>query len=368
VAHWFLIILLLLWGVVLSDRILLLSLLSSTWILASVLGFTVFYEGDGYSWGALLPLVGYLLAMAWSPTAAAPIKPRLFVFLTIIVASLGVGPFLYREALGFLAFFYSSGWQGLVESMVAREKPVSVFGTHSVAAFFYIIFFVVYLEFYRQSGAKVWLLMAALFYLLALSLNSTTAYGLCSIGLMLFLLYVTHRWSLRDRAVLFMGIGLAIIPIILVGFETFAYLLGKGSANGIFARYGEDGVLVGALSRIEASPFLGIGLGHSNEYYYTDSGYVNVALRLGFLGAALWFGMFLYWMWKIRSSPEFKIGIVVTVLAFAFGYPILQLDRWVALLPVIAAVVSSGWRGLDSTPKRQSDLPMRPRRAGWYEE
>jgi hypothetical protein len=98
------------------------------------------------------------------------------------------------------------------------------------------------------------------------------------------------------------------------------------------------------LDYVADHPFSPIGLGLSQQFWYSDSGPVGYLLRGSFpLLVTVYTGMFLFFRKNLRSKRR-ALFLLVVFSAFEFGYSNLEYPRTQCLLPFLMVYLN----GLDA--------------------
>ena len=298
--------------------------------------------------GALLPysVVLILLCADLSKIEFAwPLRAAWLVLnvVTIALAALIIAD--YQPAKAFLVANYSAFYSVLVPNMLAAGKPVLMFGSHSIAAFFFSVCYYLHFKSYEAARSK-WSFLAAVAYLvLLLFLKSVSAYSLFVAGAGL-LVYHTRR---RRGALLLLSVvvtaGVAVATVAPgIAWQGFAVDVEKAwtaPESGFLGRYSLSGVLANDLEYLNAHPFRGIGIGFSENLWYGDSGPIELLIRgsipllLSFYGA-LWF--FLRANLKSRSTA---VAVFVMYMAFEIAYSNLLYLRTACMLPFVIVYLNS---------------------------
>lgn len=116
--------------------------------------------------------------------------------------------------------------------------------------------------------------------------------------------------------------------------------------NGLSSRYSQ-GVLSETIEYVANNPLVGIGLGYNSDLYYTDSDYIITALRLGILGAILYFiAIFVFLIESLRARAKFGLLILLIfgMLSFMFAMTISTYVRTVPFLILTILVFDTGSR------------------------
>lgn len=116
---------------------------------------------------------------------------------------------------------------------------------------------------------------------------------------------------------------------------------------------------IGGLSIGADNPWLGVGLGHSEEYFgtYTHNNYVEVFMTTGAIGLVLYYGPLLWIAWRLIRSPhrDHLWGMAVTLLA----WKLLVNDMGVVSYYTPPLIMSLAWVG--AIALRPTPRPARPR-------
>ncbi len=186
----------------------------------------------------------------------------------------------------FLVRWYGAFYPELLSNMVvANNKPVFSFATHSMAGFVYYVLFYRQLLQWRQGGGW-WAAATAFGYLsLGVLLTSTTGWafgGVAAAQLAMELARSAGRYA-----------ALAVIAVALVGvaaatalglapdrmLDTVQTALVGDRVHRIFARYASDGLLASSIAYLSESPFAPIGFSATASLDMGDSGVVANLLR-----------------------------------------------------------------------------------------
>jgi hypothetical protein len=235
---------------------------------------------------------------------------------------------------------YAWGYEELLPYMIDEGKPVLMFGSHSVAGFFFYLLFYVTFQTFVLLHSKLNLLYSLCYLALLASLSSFTSVVFCTVAVVQI---VAHfQWHKSFLA------GLIASALILAGvFVALPYLdslrdlqldlvaVTQRQDNGLLGRYSSSGGLTGNLEFIASHPFRPIGLGFSHDLWYTDSGPVEYILKGSFpLLFAVYSGAFVFFYKNLRNKRR-AIFLFLVFLAFELGYPNLQYIRTQFFLPFL---------------------------------
>lgn len=308
---------------------------------AVLLTCTLFSPLLEYAWGAGISfvLLSVLLCVRLRDLVAGRAVFRLFFLVNLVnLAAAALLTFRTPWLVDFVIENYSMGYPELVPSMLASGKPVLMFGSHSLAGFFFYAFFLLALELYRATRRRAVLLAASVPWIpLMVALNSVTSFIFA--GVALAQLLATAGWTDRLAAALLSTAGVCLYAWAGHDLTAAAGLLEqlsavmKSSENGLLGRYSAEGALAPNLSFIAQHPFSPIGLGFSDQLFFADSGPVDYLMRGSFpLLIAVYAGLFVFLRRNLWSSRHAWILFLV-YLGFEVGYSNLRYPRTMLFLP-----------------------------------
>jgi hypothetical protein len=248
-----------------------------------------------------------------------------------IIIILGIGPLRV-----YMVSFYSFAYDELVMRMIGwKGKPVVTFGSHSIAGFFFFIFFYLNLQTRRAGGSRLFLLAALAFASLELFLISVT--GILFLGLagLVLLFYLTEgRPGLRYSLMGIIGVTVIAGYAILVQLgivEALTTIL-TAQDNGLIGRYSRTGSLVPNIHYIMEHPFRPVGVTYFSGFFYGDSGPIEYLLRGSVpLVIAVYFGLYRFLRDNL-SDRRHLTPLLSALLLFETGYTVLTYHRLVYLL------------------------------------
>jgi len=274
-------------------------------------------EADKYGQSFDLLLIGILISI------------NIFIFL------IGFGTVLNVQlVIDLQSEFYQSIGDELFEHMVIwYSKPVTVFGSHSTAAFMYLVLFVVNLKLIEVIGVNTRLKILIAFccvqyFVLNLFLISNSS-NVVAI-LMIFAVIFSAGSSLRIALSVFtliLAFIFGVNEVVQIDFE-----ISRSPDNGLLARYSEGGRLQGTYNYLIENYFRPIGFTYDSSINLGDNFIAEYIVKISIAGYILL--LFLFWSWLrvhigLKSSIIFLIFILMTDLA----YPMLVYDRFAKLLP-----------------------------------
>jgi hypothetical protein len=312
---------------------------------AAAMGFLLFFTLVTPTWsfspGALLPYTALCLLLC-ANIAEIDYGPALRTcWLVLNTVNIGCSVLViagYQPMKDFLIANYSAFYDVLVPRMLDAGKPVLVFGSHSVAAFFFFVCFFVHLKSFSVKRS-MWSLSGAFVYLvLLMSLKSVSAYLLVlgGIGLM-----VNYTWG---RTAILVGCGAVVVAGIAALVIPPAQWRDAASSmeniwtapeSGFQGRYSEFGVLAANLRHIGSHPLRGIGVGYSESLWYGDSGPTELWIRGSFpLLLALYCGFWFFLRHNV-ASKDTAVAVFLIYLGFEIAYSNLLYLRTVCILPFV---------------------------------
>jgi hypothetical protein len=275
--------------------------------------------------------------------------------ITILNFLIGVGILLGIQPVDqFVIRWYtvSKDYAELVPSMLLIRKPVLVFGTHSLAGFFFYLFFHLNWEAFLVWRKKKFFVFAGGYLLLTASLLSVTGVILAAVGLAEVLYYLWTRLRLKWLLVLvvpgLVTLGFAFPPSnastqIVTDGAKFVTAMLTSTGGGFGGRLAPGGTLYYNIQYIRAHPFGPVGVSNSATLLFVDSGWVEYMLRGSVLLVAIIYGSLYLFLKRSLVSRKDRIWLFATILAFEVGFTSLTYQRSYFLLP-FAVIFLNGLR------------------------
>jgi hypothetical protein len=267
----------------------------------------------------------------------------LFSVVNVVNIALGVAVLAGSSVVGeFLSKYYAQFDEGLVTGMIFVHKPVLTFAAHSLAGFFYYLFFYANFRTYQVRGKKLFLALGICYLLLTVGLLSVTGLLLGVFGTLQILIYfwrrVPHRWFAFAACVGMAGILLGmwnVAPALKKWDETMqtaSAILGS-QQNGFLGRLSPTGTMYPALQYVQAHPFRPLGFSRNDTLLAADIGVLDYFIR-GSIFLVVWAygGLFLF----LRRSMLAKWDLWALfglILAFETGFAVIGYLRMLFLLP-----------------------------------
>lgn len=317
--------------------------LLSLLILVLMVIFTFASPFSSVAWGGFIPYVFILAILLTSFKADADEYDQSFdllligilVLINIFIFVIGFGTVLnFQQVIDLQSSFYQSIGDELFEHMVIwYSKPVTVFGSHSTAAFMYLIFFVVNLKLIQVIGVnkKLKILIAFFcvqYFALNLFLISNSSYVVAI--LMMAAVLFSARSSVRiglSLLILILAFMLGVNETVQIDFEIV-----RSDGNGLYARYSQGGRLQGTYNYLMESYFRPIGFTYDSSINLGDNFIAEYIVKISIVGYILL--LFLLWSWlRLHLSLKDSIVVLMFILMTDLAYPMLVYDRFAKLLP-----------------------------------
>lgn len=317
--------------------------------------FTVLSPLNGTALGAIVPYLVFVtvLSVDFRRVALNTASIKVFVLSASVILLFGWGIVTETTALiEFQQSHYQMFYDDLFEQMVGwSSKPVSVYATHSLAAFAYFAFsmtFFAMARFEKRVRVQlVWLAFGLGFFALIPWLVSTTAVGLLFIGfaILLFQLVRLRRYFLLTWIVFFVFIGGLLYGNMIIGFINVVFNfdeLFNSAGNGFSGRFSAGSRLSSTYQYLLENYFWPIGLSNDTRLGFGDNFIAEYVLRLSPIGYILILVMLYKFLRKNLQSKKTAISFFVFFLIGDQGYPLLTSFRFIFMLPVLIIM----WNGM----------------------
>jgi hypothetical protein len=337
------------------------ALANSLLMLALLFVFTVLSQLSELKMGALMyygALAVFFTLNLRSITATKWVE-RAFLTVNILNVALSVGVLAGSKPIGnFIVDFYSTFYPELVPDMILSwRKPVLTFGTHSIAGFFFFLFFFLNWRAYQAKRRTLYLAFAIAHVALPFALISVTgfAFGLLETTILLY-------GFLKRRPLIF---GVALVLIVggaSAGFFKNMSALTEGSksawelagqvftspTNGILGRFSASGNLVTNIHYLFNHPLQPIGFSDMSELMSGDCGPLDYLLRGSiFLLVSVYAGLVLFLRKNLVAERDAYVLLAV-ILAFEVGYTSLISLRFLSFLPFVIVYLNGLRRSVAS--------------------
>jgi len=241
------------------------------------------------------------------------------------------------SAIELIQKYYQSIGEELFEQMVVwYSKPVTIFGSHSTAAFAYFSLFALNLKMALSVKLnRVWrlffLISAIGFLSLNLFLLSNTSV-MMTVGMgVVFVLNVNKIMPAGVR-VMFIALLAFVATMFIVDMNIVQLFVGDSKDNGFLARYNFGGRLQGTYNYLFQNYFIPIGISYTSEISLGDNFIAEYIVKTSIIGYSII--LYLLWTW-LRRHLDFHSTIMFFgfFLLADFAYPLLVYSRFAAALP-----------------------------------
>lgn len=266
----------------------------------------------------------------------------IFIFINFINISISFLIFFNQATVrNFIFNYYSFFYDELLTQMITwYNKPVLTFATHSLASFFFFIFFYLNLKTFALKNNFLYLIFAMSYIFLLFLLLSVSSSILGIFGLIILLHY-----GLKKH---FIIIGSSLVLVFsFITVYAYKYLpVGLVWDIGINIMTDKDGGFLGRFSSSSGSlltniaylidhPFSPVGMSYSSSLFYGDSGPIEYLLRGSvILLISIYFGLF-YFLRSNMVSKKNAFLLFGFIVMFEIGYTTLTYFRFLYLLPFI---------------------------------
>ena len=324
---------------------------NSVALVMSILVATMVSPYYDYRWGGLL---GYLLLAALfvlylRELSGASCLRGVFIAANIFNLTAGLAIIAGTDsARNFFVSHYTMFFPELVEDMTGLGKPVLTFGTHSVAAFFFYLFFWLNHESFKALRSTKYLLFATGYIVLGFCLLSVSGLLLMSLATAQLLFYFFHQ---RPRLAGALMTALCACTVFLYGSlrEQVQDLQDAGSlaseivmspTNGFLGRFSDLGTVYSTVNYIRAHPFRPVGVGYRSDLFFGDSGPVEYYLRGSApLVVAVYGGLYLFLRNNLLARRD-ALHLLLVIVLFEVGFSVLTYIRFLYILPAIVVYLN----------------------------
>lgn len=319
--------------------------------------FTLLSPLPKLAYGAIFPYMGFCAVLVLD-LRASKLPYRIPALLALCLPMLILG---WSTVLGFDDITaIQEGWyqlyrEDLFENLVGWfAKPVSVFGTHSVAAFVYFALCVLMLRLgkYAASVAErvIAYILFACFAGLMPMLLSTSAFALFGFLLMMLFWNVFKRLGWRVNTMLVFFVVAVVVYLARSGYfgadlmsdDVLDVFNSKG--NGFAGRFSKGSRLEPTYTYLFRNYFQPVGITYDDIIEFGDGFIAEYVLRTSILGYALVLAMLWNFLKTNLLSKRQYLLFLAFFLAADFGYPLLTTYRVVFVLPLYMLL----WRSVSS--------------------
>jgi hypothetical protein len=329
----------------LTERV---AVANALFLSASIVVFTPFSPLDEFAYGAILPivLITMMYCLSLRQIELSGFVINLLTLLNVAHVAISILVIMHNPVIfQVIRDNYSAAYPELLPNMLNSGKPVLMFHSHSVAAFYFYVFF--YMSFRAfVSRRSLTALVCALSYLtLEFALNSFTGYVSILIASAQILFYFERRYPIRSNvialALFILGASHVLRQFSVQELAGQVQDVFDSDNSGLRGRYSEHGGLRANIEYISEHPFRPIGLGYSNQLFYGDSGPITFWIRGSapmFVSAYL--GLWLFLRNNLRSKRQ-AIFLFFLFFGFEIGYGNLEYLRTEYLLPFLVVYLNT---------------------------
>jgi hypothetical protein len=324
---------------------------NSLLILATLFAATIRSPFPDYSWGGMLPFIPLVLLFATNLRDLGfdgALRPWLAMSNVINMVA-GIAVVAHAERISdFIVNFYSFQYAELVPEMMKGGLPVLTFGSHSIAAFFYYLFFWINFETYKTYKSRGNLVFAICYIPLGCLVRSVTGVGFMLVAVLQLLQYGAKR-NLKYTI-----LGIVVMSMIAVGIlyyyvpYTEDWVAGAkvvsdivtSPTGGFLGRFSQTGTLYTTVNYIRNNPFSPVGFGNRDDLMFGDSGPVEYMLRGSIVLVLLVYGGLFIFLRQNMLSRKYAWSLFLVIMAFETGYSSLGYDRLLCFLPVLVVYLN----------------------------
>jgi hypothetical protein len=321
--------------------------INSLLLVAAIIAGSILSPFPDYRWGGLLPYL--VVALVYTLRISDLSGGRtLRVALTVanIVNLVAGAAVVFHNAFidNFLVTHYTTFYPELVSAMTERGKPVLTFGSHSTAAFFFYLLFLLNLETFAVLKGRSYFCFALCYLVLGFALFSVTGVVLMSVGAIQLVIFVALRnWR---RFAVVATIAVAAIVFLVKHYATYlqdtseAIFLAEQAAttsdiNGFSGRFSELGTMYTTVRYIKDRPFSPVGVGYRGDLFFGDCGPVEYYLRGSLVLVCCMYGGLFLFLKRNLVSKKHLFAVFAVILAFEVGFSSLTYVRLLCLMPVL---------------------------------
>lgn len=271
------------------------------------------------------------------------IAVRVFLFASVAILCFAYG-IIYEVqfVMDLNDGYYRAFGEELFESMILwHKKPVSVFASHSIAAFLYFAFLLLHIELgfaCRSLGGRAINALCIAGYLYVIGQLASATSVILMVASAIWILARIGPYLFKASIPLGVLVSTLIIAILMSGFvRTFASQVNYeevmfNSESGLLGRYSFGGRLQPTYNFIMENPFRPIGLTYDPEIYLGDNFIAEYIVR----GTVVLYIVVIVLMFKfLRRNLISRVhagAIAAYFFASDVGYPLLTYSRMPAIL------------------------------------
>jgi hypothetical protein len=262
-----------------------------------------------------------------------------FIVVNIVNIVIGLGLIINISAIkNLIVNFYSDFYSDLLMYMMAANKPVNTFASHSLAGFYHFIFFLLNIISYRKTKNSVFLVMSVFYVLFLWYTSSNTSYLflIICLAILMSLLFQHKRiffTTLSIVGIYYLVHSYTIDQSIMKTYESFNTIF-NSQGSGLISRYANSGNLNANFNYIGQHPLEPVGFGYFKDLKYGDSGIVEYTLRGSILLLVTILVGFFYFL-KTNLEKKYAYIFFSVFFIFEIGFSNLIYSRTLLMFPFI---------------------------------
>ena len=315
-------------------------------IVPLLIAFTATSQFSTYGLGIVVGfgILSLLFLIDIRDARVAPWMANMFLLVNIVNIAAGASIlFGNTTVIDFFVNSYTVAYPDLVEHMLSARKPVAMFGTHSIAAFFWFLFFYVNIQAFAIAKKQLSLLFAACYFIMMVSLMSVSGLvlsGIAAAQLLYFLWRARRKWFWISVLAIVIGVPL-LIGSLTPESETWRDVIQAGQAvltssdAGFLGRLAPGGTMAYDIWYIRNHLLAPVGLTYREGITFGDCGPLEYLLRGSiFLLVAIYSGLF-YFLNRNLASKHDAHFLFCVILSFELGFTWLPGLRTLCILPFV---------------------------------
>lgn len=316
------------------------NLILSTIIVFFYLFGTIIFNSNEIKWGTIIYLILFLLLTSIKfkqinlKNIEKKLLLRVFGIANLLLILLGFGQLLGIDTIkDFTINFYSAYYNDLLYYMFLDNKPITVFATHSVAAFYTFLFLFLNYNLYKNFKNKRFIFYELGWLIILIYLNSATS--LAFVGIFIIYLVIDNKKKISNSIKLLLLMSIILFVFIFKNniLEFFRKIFLEDN-NGWSSRYGETGVLSSNIEWIANHMFVGVGFNYFPNLVYGDSGVIELWMRGGIITLICF--CLIYYNFLRKNLNKLTASVIFLIFfIFELGFTNILSARTLLLLPFI---------------------------------
>jgi len=296
-----------------------------------------------YSYGALLPFIGYccLISNRWDYLINISVYKNMLVIVSTLFLLASVFVITKIVDIDFVLFKNYSGLnQGTTALMILLRKPVFTFVTHSYAGFYHFLFFYLNFKTFESLKSRTCLWISILFIVSNLFLRSVSSYSFAGIELLLLAIYAAKDVRLMLNLTFVVSVCALYLAVqfnsILKEISIGDILTTFGSeTNGFKGRFGNQSPLKPMLDYIQENPFRPVGITNNVQFLFGDSGLIILVLRGSVILLICFYLSFILFLKRNLFFSKDYFILILIFLVFELSNTNILYRRTLSVIPFI---------------------------------